>query len=63
MGRLVRFEGERGAHELLAVLDHAHAGVIMAVSAALADKLRQLEGASKTARLAKSILGRTRTAA
>lgn len=61
---LTRFDlSERGAHELLAVLDQAHAAMIMAVSSDLADKLRQLEGASKTARLAKSILDRTRMAA
>ena len=61
---LTRFDlSERGAHELLAVLDQAHAAMIMAVSADLAEKLRQLEGASKTARLAKSILERTRLAA
>lgn len=61
---LTRFDlGERGAHELLAVLDQAHAAMIMAVSAELAAKLRELEGASKTAKLARSILARTQQAA
>jgi hypothetical protein len=54
---------KRGAHEVLAVLDQAHAAMIMAVNSELADKLRQLQGASKTARLAKSILDRTRMVA
>jgi hypothetical protein len=61
---LTRFDlSERGAHELLAVLDQAHAAMIMAVSAELAAKLRELEGASKTAKLARSILARTQQAA
>jgi hypothetical protein len=61
---LTRFDlSERGAHELLAVLDQAHAAMIMAVSAELAAKLRELEGASKTAKLARSILVRTQQAA
>lgn len=61
---LSRFDlSERGAHELLAVLDQAHAAMIMAVSAELAAKLRELEGASKTAKLARSILARSQQAA
>ena len=61
---LTRFDlSERGAHELLAVLDQAHAAMIMAVSAELSAKLRELEGASKTAKLARSILARSQQAA
>jgi hypothetical protein len=54
---------QRGSHELLSVLDQAHATVTLAIKEDLADKLSRVKGSSKTAKLAKSILVRAPLAA
>ncbi len=55
--------GKRGSHELLSVLDQAHASATLTLSEAIADKLSRAKGSSKTAKLAKSILARAGMAA